>query len=156
MRNYYDLLKVENRHQLILGVVFILYLLVQAKTPASIAEYVDTPIGNIVVAIVAISTFYYSNPIVGILGLVAAYELVRRTRVSNGNSFLINRVLSNESSKFKTMEKLNVNRNIVTLEEEMVGKMAPLVKHDVSSNTSYKPILDTFHDAAPIDYDGVA
>jgi hypothetical protein len=156
MHNYYDLIKVEKRHQLILGVVFILYLLLDAKTPESVAKYIDTPLGNIIVAIVAISTFYHSNPIVGILGLVVAYELVRRSKDASRNSFLINRVLSNESSKFKTMEKLNVDKNAVSLEEEMVEKMAPLVKYDVSSNTSYKPILDTFHDAAPIDYDGVA
>ena len=156
MHNYYDLIKLEKRHQLILGVVFIIYLLVQAKTPAPIAEYIDTPLGNIVVAIVAISTFYYSNPIVGILGLVAAYELVRRSKIANEHRFLINTVLSNESSKLKTMEKLNVDRNFVSLEEEMVKKMAPLVKYDVASNTTYKPILDTFHDAAPIDYEGVA
>jgi len=156
MRNYYDLIKVENRNQLILGVVFILYILIQTKTPEPIAEYINTPLGNIVVVIISISTFYYSNPIVGILGFVAAYELIRRSKLTSRNSFLINRVLSNESSKFKTMEKLNIDRKVVTLEEEMVGKMAPLVKHDISYNTAYKPILDTFHDAAPIDYEGVA
>lgn len=156
MYNYYDLIKVEKRHQLILGVVFILYLLLDAKTPEPIAEYIDTPVGNIIVVIIAISTFYYSNPIVGILGFVVAYELVRRSKDASRNKFLINRVLSNESSKFKTMEKLNVDKSAVSLEEEMVEKMAPLVKYDVSSNTNYKPILDTLHDAAPIDYDGVA
>ena len=155
MRNYYDLIKVEQRHQLILGVVFILYLLLQTKPPASIAEYIDTPLGNILVVAVAITTFYYSNPIVGILGFVVAYELVRTSKLASGKIF-INRVLSNESSKFKTMEKLNVDRRVMTLEEEMVGKMAPLVKHDISSNMSYKPILDSFHDAAPLDYDGIA
>lgn len=155
MRNYYDLIKVEQRHQLVLGVVFILYLLLDAKTPEPIAEYIDTPVGNIVVVLIAISTFYYSNPIVGILGVVVAYEVIRRSKLASRTKFLVNQVLSNESSKFKTMEKLNVRREI-SLEEEMVGKMAPLVKYDISSNTSYKPILDTFHDAAPIDYDGVA
>lgn len=155
MRNYYDLIKVEKRHQLILGIIFIIYLIVDAKTPESIACYIDTPIGNSIVFVVAIATFYCSNPIVGILGFVVAYEVVRRSRRASRNSFLINRVLSNESSKFKTMEKLNVNKNVVTLEEEMVEKMAPLVKYDAPLNTSYKPILDTFHDAAPIDYDGV-
>ena len=90
------------------------------------------------------------------MGLVAAYELVRRSKIANEHRFLINTVLSNESSKLKTMEKLNVDRNFVSLEEEMVKKMAPLVKYDVASNTTYKPILDTFHDAAPIDYEGVA
>jgi hypothetical protein len=153
MYNYYDLIKAEKRHQLLLAVIFILYILIQTKTPVTIAEYIDTPVGNIVVALLAISTFYYSNPIVGLLGLVAAYELVRRSKVASGNSF--KRLISSESSKFKVMEKLNEDKKIVTLEEEMVGKMAPLVKHDASPNSNYKPILDTLHDAAPIDYDGV-
>ena len=153
MYNYYDLIKVEKRHQLLLGVIFMIYILIQTKTPVSMAEYIDTPIGNIVVALVAMFTFYYSNPVVGILGLVVAYELVNRSKTASGN--LYKRLNSSESSKLKYMEKLNVDTRSVTLEEEMVEKMAPLVKHDASPNSNYKPILDTMHDAAPIDYDGV-
>jgi len=154
MQNYYDLIKAEKRHQLLLGVVFILYILIQTKTPATLAGYINTPVGNIAVALLAISTFYYSNPIVGILGLVAAYELINRSKIAALNDSY-NRLVSSESSKFKYMEDLNADRKVVTLEEEMVAKMAPLVKHDAPINSEYKPILDKLHDAAPIDYDGV-
>ena len=153
MYNYYDLIKAEKRHQLILAVILTLYILIQTKTPVTIAEYVDTPIGNVIVAMVAISTFYYSNPIVGVLGLIAAYELVNRSKLASGNAY--KRLISSESSKFKYMKKLNEDKRVVTLEEEMVEKMAPLVKNDEPSNSNYKPILDSLHDAAPIDYDGV-
>lgn len=154
MYNYYDLIKAEKRHQLLLAVIFILYILIQTKTPSMLAGYIDTPVGNIIVAVVAISTFYYSNPIVGLLGLIAAYELVRRSKIDNvENSY--KQLVSSESSKFKVMEKLNEDKKVVTLEEEMVEQMAPLVKHDASPNSNYQPILDTMHDAAPIDYEGV-
>ena len=43
----------------------------------------------------------------------------------------------------------------ITLEEEIVSKMAPLVENNESSELDYKPVLDSLHDAAPINYDGV-
>ena len=43
----------------------------------------------------------------------------------------------------------------ISLEEEMVEKMAPLVKYPSTSQSSYKAALNKIHDAADINYTGV-
>ena len=152
MKNLNDLLKAEKRHQLLLGVVFVVYILLNAQTPSSIAGLVDNVYGTVAVIIIALSIFVHSNPVVGILALVAAYELIKRSGVSTGTHALRNYVPSERS---KVMDFSQYNDFPVTLEEQVVSKMAPLVKHDAPPNSDYKPVLEGQHDAAPINYEGV-
>ena len=44
-----DLLKAEKKHQMFLGIVFIIYILLNIRSPHGLAELIDTTIGNIVV-----------------------------------------------------------------------------------------------------------
>ena len=74
-----------------------------------------------------------------------------RSSVRTG-TFAIRNYLPSEASK--VIDFSRYNDFPVTLEEEMVKKMAPIVV-DNSSSLTYKPVLDTLHDAAPIDYEGV-
>ena len=152
MKNLNDLLKAEKRHQLMLGVVFVIYILMNVKTPRTLAELVDNLYGNIVVVVIALSVFTQSNPVVGILAMVAAYELIKRSNVGTGNHAIRNYLPSDKS---KVMDFSRYNDFPVTLEEQVVKKMAPLVKHDAPPNSNYKPVLNALHDASPINYEGV-
>ena len=152
MKNLNDLLKAEKRHQLLLGVVFVIYILMNVRTPGALAGLVDNMYGNIAVIVIALSVFTQSNPVVGILALVAAYELIKRSNVGTGD-YAIRNYLPTEKSKVMDFSKYNDFP--VTLEEQVVAKMAPLVKHDAPANSNYKPVLDSLHDASPIDYEGV-
>jgi hypothetical protein len=152
MKYLNDLLKAGKRHELLLTIVLIIYLLMNVRTPQTLAGLVDSPMGNIAVAIIALFMFTQSKPVVGILTLVAAYELVRRSNVSTGNDAIRNYM---PSEKSKVMDFSRYNDFPVTLEEQVVAKMAPLVKHDAPANSNYKPVLDSLHDASPIDYEGV-
>ena len=153
MQNFSDLIKAEKRHQLVLGVVLVLYILLNVKTPDMLSSWIDTIYGNIVVVVIAMILFSNSNPVVGVLTIVAAYMLIKRSSISTG-SFAIQKYLPSEESRSADFSKLN--EMPITLEEQMVAKMAPLVKHaPVSSQANYQPILDTLHEAAPIDYQGV-
>jgi hypothetical protein len=153
MQNLSDIIKAENRQQLVLGVVLILYIILNVKTPKLLSDLIDTIYGNIVVVIVAMVLFSNSNPVVGVLSIVAAYFLIKRSSITTG-SFAIQKFLPSEESRSEDFSKLN--EVPITLEEQMVFKMAPLVKHDSQyPDANYKPVLDSLHEAAPIDYAGV-
>ena len=152
MRQFKELLRAEHRHSFIIGIVFILYILLGFGMPLFLANLVDNVVGNILVVLLALSVFTKTHPVVGLLGLVAAYELIRRASERTG-TFGMRHYLPSEQQKIQDFSKYNDYP--VTLEEEVVDKMAPLVRHEGSPNLNYKPVLDGLHDAAPVDYEGV-
>ena len=91
------------------------------------------------------------NILVGLLGIVAGYQLLTRSCIASG-TFAINNYLPSEAAKVLDFSRYNDFPR--TLEEEMVKKMAPIVV-DNNSSLDYKPVLDSLHDAAPVDYEGV-
>lgn len=143
-------LKSQTQHHLVLAILLIIYILVNVQTPHSVATLVDTTLGKVAVSLVALSMFRV-NMVIGVLGLVAGYQLLMRSSLTSG-SFAIHHYLPSEASK--VIDFSRYNDFPPTLEEEMVKKMAPIVV-DSSSSLDYKPVLDGLHDAAPIDYEGV-
>jgi hypothetical protein len=134
--------------QLILAVVLILYIIFDVPTPSSIAKPVDNLYGQIIIALVAIVLFTQTNPILGILGVLGAYLLIKRNHQASGRYGLRHYVPSESN---KNAEFARLNRNFTsTLEEEMVTKMVPFVTYDAPASVNYQPILEKQHDASPI------
>ena len=128
-----DAFKSGRKHEMLLTVLIILYLVMDVPTPQVIAPYVDTPLGTIVVVLIALSLFTHSHHVVGILGLYAAYSLIQRSSSSSPIEAYI------PSEKRKSKELSAYNQFPVTLEEQIVALRAPLADTDVGSATS------TFH-----------
>lgn len=63
----------------VLLVVFIIYLIFPIHTPHFVAPYIESPLGMIVILCVAIYLFVYSSPVLAVLFLFVAYELLRRS-----------------------------------------------------------------------------
>jgi uncharacterized membrane protein len=152
MLNLKDLIKAEKHHQTILAIILIIYILLNVETPNILAGLVDNLVGNVVVVIIALLIFTNSHPVVGVLSLIAAYELIKRSGVSTGTNAIRNFL---ESEKSKVDDFSSYNDFPVTLEEEVVSKMAPLVVNNDEPNSDFKPVLDDQHDAAGVDYEGV-
>ena len=148
MKNLKKLIATENRHQIILGIVFLIYIVASVPTPDFLAQMVNTSVGTAAVVILALSMLGCCNPIVAVLGLVAAYELVKRSGRADPLA-----TVPSEVTKLAQMKKYNEFPK--TLEEEMVEKMAPLVKHPPAPGANYKPVLNDIQDAAPVNYEGV-
>jgi hypothetical protein len=146
MDAFKDLLKKEKMGQVLLSVLFIIYLIMGYKTPTVLANMIDNFLGKLVVIVVVISLFSCCNPIVGVLGLIVAYELIRRSEVRTGNYALRN-YMPTEEKKASCLTAFN--QFPYTLEQEMVSKMAP-IQHTVSADAPYVPILDNNYDATPI------
>jgi hypothetical protein len=143
-----SLLKKQNMGELILIIVFIIYLIMGYKTPEPIANIIDTLAGKIVIFIVVIYLFMNSHPILAILSLFVAFDLIRRSSLATGIDAL-NRYAPSEEKKQSQFTAFN--QFPYTLEQEVVKKMAPIIQSGSSiSQPSYKPLLDNIHDASPL------
>jgi len=90
--------------------------------------------------------FFYTTPILAILAILAAYELIRRSSVPTFNKdieYVYDYSPPIQAHKDEKMLELNPVK-VETLEEEIVYKMAPIGVSDSSTyiETSYKPIAD--------------
>ena len=148
MDSFSDLLKKEHRGQLILTILFIIYLILGFKTPSTIANIIDTTFGKIVIFIIIIYLFMHSNFILAIVALFVAFDLMRRSSMSTG----LGALQKYAPSEVKKMSQFTAfNQFPYTLEQEVVKKMAPIVRSGTSlTPPSYKPLLDNLYDASPI------
>ena len=141
-----------------LVVLFILYSIFDVNTPYTIAKYIDTMWGHLL--IIGLYAYMAMNvhPIVAVLGIYVIYLLFKRSAISTGSSAVIN-YLPSEKNKMEEMIKLNnltpFNQFPVTLEEEVVQQMAPLQTGGFLGPKSYVNVSEDTHDAASIYYKGV-
>lgn len=146
MDAFKDLLKKEKMGQVLLSILFLIYLIMGYKTPEVLANMIDNTLGKVIVIVTALLLLSCCNPILGVLGLIVAYELIRRSEIKTGTHALRN-YMPTEEKKASCLSAFN--QFPYTLEQEMVSKMAPL-QHTVSSDAPYVPVLDNNYDATPI------
>lgn len=144
-----------NTSDIVLSILFVVYLLIGTKTPLIIANNVNTIIGKFVLLFLAILFIVYANPIVSILFLIVIYELIIRSKTY---------IQTNYQQGLKTLEQYPQDTTLIycpdntlkeiprTLEQDVVELMAPVC----SSNTplmkaSYTPMVEDVRDAHSIE-----
>ena len=148
MESFSSLLKKEHMGELVLVVLFIIYLIMGSKTPEPVAGMVDTLVGKIAIFIIIIYLFMHANPILAVLALFVGFDLIRRSSMATGIDALRRFAPSEEK---KSSQFTAFNQFPYTLEQEVVSKMAPIMKSGSSlSQASYKPLLDNLYDASPL------
>jgi hypothetical protein len=148
MDSFSSLFKKEHMGELTLAILFIIYLIMGYKTPEPVATVIDSIVGKIVIMLIVIYMFMNTNPILAILALFVAFDLIRRSSVTTGIDALQRYAPTEEkkSSQFSAF-----NQFPYTLEQEVVKKMAPIVQSGSSlSKPSYKPLLENLYDASPL------
>jgi hypothetical protein len=142
------LLKNAKMGETLLTLLFIIYLLMGYKTPEPVANLVDTMVGKAVVFVVVVSLFVYTNPILAVLGLFVAFDLIRRSSAATGIDALKKYAPSEEK---KSSQFTAFNQFPYTLEQEIVKKMAPIIQtSSTATKASYVPMLDNIYDATPL------
>lgn len=148
MDSFSSLFKKEHMGELILVILFIIYLIMGYKTPEPVASLVDSLGGKIVLFIIVIYLFMHCNPILAVLALFVAFDLIRRSSVATGIDALKRYAPSEEK---KSSQFTAFNQFPYTLEQEVVKKMAPIIQSSSSlSPPSYKPLLENLYDASPL------
>jgi hypothetical protein len=148
MDSFSSLFKKEHMGELTLAILFIIYLIMGYKTPEPVATAIDSIVGKIVIMLIVIYMFMHTHPILAILALFVAFDLIRRSSMTTGIDALKKYAPTEEkkSSQFSAF-----NQYPYTLEQEVVKKMAPIVQSGSSmSKPSYKPLLENLYDASPL------
>jgi hypothetical protein len=145
MDSFTELLKKEHMGEFILVILMIIYLVLGLKTPEMIANLVDNLIGKVVLILVVIYLFMYSNPILAVLATLVVFDLMRRSSETTGLGALQAYAPSEQK---KISQFTAFNQFPYTLEQEVVAKMAPIVRSGSPlTSASYKPLLNDTHDA---------
>ena len=141
------LLEKRNMSQLLLVILFIIYLIMGFKMPDPVANMIDSSAGKVVVALVALLLFGYSNPILGVLGIMVAYQLIKSSSEKTGMAAL-EKYYPTEEKKWSPFTP--THQFPYTLEQEVVKQMAPQKFNSNYVKAPYRPMLDDTHDAAKI------
>jgi hypothetical protein len=136
--------------ELILFGTFVFYLVFQIDTPQLLIPYIDSGMGMVTIIGIALYFFLYKHPVLGVLSLFTAYEVLRRSTVR------LNRITLFEPNPVQTtidneMKAMNPPK-LFTLEEQVVSSMAPLPKASPKDylESSYKPAFESIHEATEL------
>jgi len=100
--------------------------------------------------LITLYVFMNYSPILGVVFLFVAYEIVRRSARINNR---VPMILHTPSQAKKDAELAEMNPSpATTLEEELVGQMAPVGKSSLISYTmsEYKPVSTDIHNASTL------
>jgi len=148
MDSFTELLNKKHMGELVLVILMIIYLVMGLKTPDFIANMVDNMIGKIVIIAIVIYLFMNANPVLAVVAALVAVDLMRRSSDATGLGAL---AAYAPTEKKKMSQFTAFNQFPYTLEQEVVAKMAPIVRSGTSiTPPSYKPLLDNLHDASPL------
>ena len=153
MEVFKKLLTGMKQHEILLLILLVTYLLFNIRTPMGLARLISENIlAQGVVYLLALLLFKNSNPVIGVLGLITAYQLIQRSKEQAGRKAIAKYLPSQD----KMNSALNAyNQFPPTLEEEVVATMAPITRNGPMGPPSYLPIIDNIGSSAPVDYEGV-
>ena len=142
-----SLLKKTQSSHVVLGIIFIIYLIMGYPIPETLADMIDTIYGKIIVYVIALTLLVSVNPVLGVLGLFVAFDLIRRSEIATGRTALLK---FGSSEKQKMGDLTAFNQFPYTLEQEMVKLRTINKDPPFESPASYKPMLLATADASPV------
>jgi hypothetical protein len=126
--------------EFLLTILIAIYLVVGWKTPQPISNLLNTIIGKLILLCIVIFLFCYSNPFLAILALYAAFHLISKSGM-NTELRAMQQFIPSENVKMGEFSAWN--QFPYTLEQEIVKKMAPIVRSGSSlMKATYKPLLE--------------
>jgi hypothetical protein len=136
--------------ELILFGAFVFYLVFQIDTPHLLIPYIDSAMGMVIIVGIALYLFLFNHPVLGVLSIFTAYEVLRRStvRLNRLTLFEPNPVQTSVDNEMKAMNPPKT----FTLEEQVVSTMAPLTNASPKDylESSYKPAFESIHEATEL------
>ena len=150
-----DFIKSVSPLDISLFILFVIYLVIPVKTPPFMAPYIESPLGMVFMFCVTVFLFLYANPILAILYIFVAYELLRRSAnvgasIRSQTAYL--QPTPSQAQRDAEMQEMNPSPNQHSLEEEVVHQMAPIAKSEPSiyTTSTFKPVADNVFGASMI------
>tara|TARA_A100001035_G_C27350753_1_gene306968 strand:- start:54 stop:488 length:435 start_codon:yes stop_codon:yes gene_type:complete len=137
----------KNKHHVLLSLLLIVFIVFDIQVPEGVAVFIDSIVGKALIVIIALALLSV-NPIVGVLALITAYELIRRSSESSGNG-PIYKYMPSDHKRDKELNLLN--EQPYTVEEEVIANMLPRTATDTFDKTpEFKPVQENLHSAAKL------
>ena len=148
MDSFSSLFKKDKIGQLVLCIVFIIYLIMGYDIPAPVSKLVDSLIGKLIIMGLVVYMFIHTNPILAVLALFVGFDLIRRSEKTTDT----HTVMKYAPSEKKKSGQLNAyNQFPYTLEQEVVQQMAPIVISGAPiKKASYKPMMENLYNASAV------
>jgi len=108
------MIKIE---EIILFIVFLFYFISNQPLPANVAKLLNTVEGKIVLLIITISLFVLTNPIIGILGFLVAFDMLYKSSMNDR--------FQHDTQNKKINQQIRYNQE-KSLEHQVIEKMAPI------------------------------
>ena len=131
-----------------LAILFIFYIILPINTPESLEEIVNSPLFFILLFVVSIYLFTNVHPVVGVMFIFVAYELLRRSSKIVKKQVLVKHTPS-EKVRDKELQTMNPTMKS-TLEEQMIDELAPIGKSEIAPYvvSGFKPIAEEINNAS--------
>jgi hypothetical protein len=149
--------------ELVALAMFIAYIVLPIETPRDIAAIINSPVGILALFAVTVFLFIYTSPILGVVYIWVAYELMNRSTtyissaISTGIQFtpIRSSINSNSFTESEITQHQPQQSDYITsshgesLEEDIISTMAPLGRSETAKyvETTFKPIAENIHNA---------
>ena len=150
MKRVQNFLKKQKFNENVLAALLLIFIVFPVGVPDVVSPFIASIPGTIVVILLMACLFSLTNPVIGILGLIAAYELIRRSGGSLSADLPSLPVLQSSEEK-KTQYFKSVTAFPKTLEETVIEQMVPLVRSaGPPGMAAPKPKLESDNNASPV------
>ena len=147
-------------YEIVLLVLFIIYIILPINPPKSMAVFINSPLGIVTLFCITLALFLYTNPILGVVYILVAYEVFRRSGevIMNNHSQNSSGITSqtppeepsrttrsipiSQTSKDTQLQLMNIDPN-PSLEEEVVSVSVPL-------NENQQKVVEMEHNFLPV------
>lgn len=137
--------------EMVIVAVFIIYLILPVETPEVLAFCVDSSLGMLAVFLIAVALFFHTHPILAVLFIFVAFELIKRSCKVTNKPVTIMEHTEDQIKKDQQMKKMNPEKKN-TLEEEVVDKMAPVGHSEPIKfmSSTFQPVAEDVGSASKI------
>ena len=147
MANFFNIPKNQTGYYM-LAAVMCLFIVLPIQVPHEFAALIDSNLGKIVIVVITLNMFL-AHPLVGSVGIIAAYELVKRS-ARHGRKKDGARAPVVPTPKTENLNKFN--QFPITVEEIVIKQKIPYSFNisNPASHAPYVPIAEDVHDASSI------
>jgi hypothetical protein len=131
--------------EVVLFMLFVGYLVFQPNTPSVLVPMIDNTFGVVAIIVVAMYLLLFMHPVLGVLSVFVAYEILRRT-----NTRIAPMLHYTDEQPIKDAALKRMNPPLEkTLEETMVDMMAP-IGSPIGTTNGAKPMAEKIHNASMV------
>lgn len=147
MESVGSLFEKDHLGQLIVTIFLIIYLIMGFHLPSPLAKFVDSLLGKILILGFVTYIFNRVNPILSLLTILVAFDMIRKSYISTGN-FGLNNFVPSEIMKSNQLSAFN--QFPYTLEQEVIANRAPIYNGGPLGKAPYRPFMEDLHDASRV------